>query len=128
MQHGLITIFIFIFCAEFRDSCYSCLSIGIYLYIEASNRQNGDRARLRSDWFILTQELCLQFWYHMYGKDVGSLNVLIKIKDSETKVWSQQGNQGDQWIHAQVPIKGKRQFQVRLIPNRSGFTARTHKI
>lgn len=91
------------------------------MYVEASNRQDGDRARLRSDWFILTtQQLCLQFWYHMYGGEIGSLNVFIKIKDSETKVWSQQGNQEDRWIYAQVSIKEKRQFQVRLIPTFSG--------
>ncbi|PFX12596.1 G-protein coupled receptor GRL101, partial [Stylophora pistillata] len=86
-----------------------------YLYIEASSRQNGDNARLRSGWFINAPELCLQFWYHMYGKDIGTLNIYIEAVNSEKKVWSQQGDQGDKWIFAQVPVnlgEHQRQFQI----------------
>ncbi|XP_020625530.1 uncharacterized protein LOC110062928 [Orbicella faveolata] len=89
---------------------------GRYLYIEASNRKVGDKARLQSGWFINTQELCLQFWYHMFGKDVGSLNIYIQrnASGSETKVWSQKGHMGDNWIFAQVPMNPRhheKQFQ-----------------
>ena len=90
--------------------------LGRYLYIEASNRQAGDKARLQSGWFLHAPELCLQFWYHMYGEDIGSLNIYIGVMKSEEKVWSQQGNQGDRWIFAQVPINSgghERQFQVK---------------
>ena len=52
----------------------------------------------------------------MYGEDIGSLNIYIGAMKSEEKVWSQQGNQGDGWIFAQVPINSgghERQFQVK---------------
>ena len=52
----------------------------------------------------------------MYGEDIGSLNIYIGAMKSEEKVWSQQGNQGDRWIFAQVPINSgghERQFQVK---------------
>lgn len=95
-----------------------CFPLGRYLYIEASNRQAGDRARLQSAWFIKTQQLCLQFWYHMFGKDIGSLNIYIlrNASGSETKVWSQQGHMGDKWIFAQVPMNRghhEKEYQVK---------------
>ena len=96
-------------------TCWTYNLLGRYLYVEASNRQGGDKARLQSGWFIQTQELCLQFWYHMHGEEIGSLNIYIQTRSSETKVWSQQGDQGDHWIFAQTPINSGgngRQFQV----------------
>ena len=52
----------------------------------------------------------------MYGKDIGTLNIYIEAVNSEKKVWSQQGDQGDKWIFAQVPVnlgEHERQFQVK---------------
>lgn len=83
------------------------------MYLEASNRHDGMRARLKSDWFVLNQDLCLQFWYHMYGKEIGSLNIYIQINGSEARLWSQKGNIKDRWIYAQVPITERRRFRVR---------------
>ncbi|XP_072039248.1 MAM and LDL-receptor class A domain-containing protein 2-like [Amphiura filiformis] len=50
---------------------------------------------------------CLQFWYHMYGTDVETLNVYIK-KDGQTlpttPSWSMSGNQGNYWHRATFDI------------------------
>ena len=41
----------------------------------------------------------------MQGKDVGKLNVYITAFDSsKTQIWSQEGDQGNRWLFAQVPI------------------------
>ena len=79
-------------------------SPGRYVFIEASHRKYGDKARMISDWLEPNETMCLQFWYHMQGKDVGKLNVYITANSLQTKIWSQEGNQGNRWLFAQVPI------------------------
>lgn len=51
------------------------------MYIETSApRVNGDNAILLSPTFAgSTQTRCLNFWYHMYGKDVGTLNIHVSL-------------------------------------------------
>ena len=55
----------------------------------------------------------------MFGKEIGSLNIYIQTNGSgiETKVWSQKGHGGDNWIFAQVPMNPthEKQFQVKKI-------------
>ncbi|KAF6037522.1 hypothetical protein EB796_004169 [Bugula neritina] len=50
---------------------------GHYAYVESSNRQRGDKAVLYSP--LMTEGVselqCLRFWYHMYGKNTGTLQV-----------------------------------------------------
>lgn len=74
-----------------------------YMYIEASNpRQNGDTAILKSPPLILVgSKLKLEFKYHMYGKDVGSLAVTV---DGVEK-WSETGNQGNSWKTGTVTLE-----------------------
>jgi len=54
---------------------------GRYMFIEASApRKEGQKARLLSPWYqpqFYTKGACLTFWYHMYGTDIGRLNVYI---------------------------------------------------
>ena len=39
----------------------------------------------------------LSFWYHMYGNNMGDLNIWIADDNGLTKIDSIQGDQGDQW-------------------------------
>ena len=60
---------------------------------------------------------CLQFFRHMYGASIGSLNVYIKYgpgnsSDAETLIWSDSGNQGDSWIQSQVPVYSSNPYRV----------------
>ena len=62
----------------------------------------------------------------MFGKDIGSLNIYIlrNASGSETKVWSQQGHMGDNWIFAQVPMNPEhheKQYQVKNTVRRMCF-------
>lgn len=66
---------------------------GHYIYIETSApRVAGDKARLISASFTASNsDQCLEFWYHMYGTNVGSLNVYYKQGNLGTPVFQSQG-------------------------------------
>ena len=50
------------------------------MYIEASAPNHmGDVARLISPLYQDSGAVCLNFWYHMYGDGVGSLNVFAQV-------------------------------------------------
>ena len=52
-------------------------SYGRYMYIETSSpRVKGDVARFISgEYQQMSGDECVTFYYHMYGKDTGTLNV-----------------------------------------------------
>lgn len=89
--------------------------LGTYIFIEASQRSPGDRARLVSDWLAPNKAACLQFWYHMYGRHIGELNIIIKTNKSEKLVWRQgRKDHGDKWIFAQTPIQYDSPYKVSI--------------
>jgi len=54
-----------------------------------------------------SQGNCIQFWYHMYGASIGTLNVILKNRAgnrTEKVLWSLSGNQGNQWSYGQAPV------------------------
>ncbi|TDG98516.1 hypothetical protein EPR50_G00201060 [Perca flavescens] len=97
---------------------------GFYMYIETSRpRLEGDKARLLSPTFNTNSKTsssssvtyCFSFYYHMYGKHIGSLHVLLRQKGqtvTETSVWTLVGNQGDRWRQAKVNIHPAAAFQI----------------
>jgi len=58
----------------------------------------GDKAVMVSD--LLSGQQCMQFKYHMYGEDVGSLSVYRR----GILQWKESGNHGDQWLEGQVDL------------------------
>ncbi|CAF4812517.1 unnamed protein product, partial [Rotaria sp. Silwood2] len=66
----------------------------------------GDKARLISVVEQPQYGRCLQFWYHMFGINIGQLNVYVSTNtsnnDTRTLVWSRGANVGDVWRKAQV--------------------------
>lgn len=93
---------------------WSCWT-GAYIYTEASRRSQGDRARLMSEWIEPSTVICLQFWYHMFGKHIGQLNVFQATNSSEMLVWSLSGNQGDKWMFTQATLQAEDRFKVCLL-------------
>ncbi|XP_069464862.1 MAM domain-containing glycosylphosphatidylinositol anchor protein 1 isoform X2 [Ambystoma mexicanum] len=96
---------------------------GYYMFIEASRpRVSGDKARLISPLYNVTGKppqyrsaYCVSFYYHMYGKHIGSLNILVRVRNigtMDTQVWTMSGNRGNMWQHANVPINPSGPFQV----------------
>ena len=63
------------------------------MYTEASNQKPGYIALLQSDPLITTSvSVCLSFWYHMYGKHMGTLLVYYKQTGLERQIlWNQTG-------------------------------------
>ena len=88
---------------------------GTFLFIEASREKQGDKARLLSRYFKSMETVCLQFWYHMYGKDTGKLNVYVKTNQTEQLVWSEAGDKGDEWLFGQTALSANNTFQVKII-------------
>jgi len=87
------------------------------MYIEVSplNLNKGDFARLLSPRYPATQGSCLQFWYHMYGRAIGTLNVYLRSRSwSMSKVWSKTGNDTNIWNVAQVSVSSRYSYQVCL--------------
>jgi len=85
------------------------------MYIETSYpRQKGDNAQLSSMSYGATTGSCFQFWYHMYGKDIGTLNIYIKYGSNAIgkPVWTRSGDMENVWRISQLTIKSSTAFQV----------------
>ena len=79
---------------------------GNYIYLETSSTGTNDVANLISPTFNLTGTTNpkLEFWYHMYGATINTLNVDIDTGNGWFTVWTLSGNQGDQWSRAVVDL------------------------
>ena len=49
------------------------------MYVEASTRAEGQTANLISTKYQGRGEQCVEFYYHMYGRDMGTLNVYTPV-------------------------------------------------
>ncbi|KAJ8394278.1 hypothetical protein AAFF_G00048610 [Aldrovandia affinis] len=100
---------------------------GFYMYIETSRpRLEGDKARLLSPTFNVAPKnpygttssaYCFGFYYHMYGKHIGTLNAYLRSKSqttTESPIWTLSGNQGEHWKQAKVNIQPTSAFQMVL--------------
>lgn len=61
---------------------------GHYMYIEASAPSRpGQLARLFTPVYTaVSQDQCLQFYYHMYGRQIGTLNVKVHRNATNKKL------------------------------------------
>ncbi|KAM6942984.1 MAM domain-containing glycosylphosphatidylinositol anchor protein 1 [Xenentodon cancila] len=99
---------------------------GYYMYIEASRpRAQGDKARLLSPLFNVSSvrgpkgsgrvPYCVSFYYHMKGKHIGTLNVLLRVRSIapvDTVAWTKSGEQGLDWRKASIDISPTGPFQI----------------
>jgi len=78
------------------------------MYIETSKpRKEADYAVLQSKLFLPNNERCFQFYYHMFGNHIGTLQVIYSsphIPNSDVKIWEKSQNQGNQWHLARVNL------------------------
>lgn len=69
------------------------------MYIDTSSRrQRGENAKLSSRPLKLHRNMCLKFYYQMYGANVGGLNVTI----NGIVLFSASDNIGDIWLEASI--------------------------
>eukprot|EP00111_Clytia_hemisphaerica_P009451 TCONS_00027721-protein len=98
---------------------------GKYIYMEASStylsrKHEGDVARLVSR-VVQVPRVCFTFYYHMYGRDMGSLRVNVRFKNgTEVNRWNITGNQGDRWQSARISVENPEDFQFIIEAVRGG--------
>ena len=125
IQHVFVTFQVLVLVSDFVVICiYPWINfiliiyiLGFYAFVDSSKSsyEIPDKAIMKSVLFEPTVGVCLSFWYTMYGVSVQSLNVYLKVlsKPSELK-WTMFGNQGDQWLHGQIPVISNITYQVNL--------------
>ncbi|CAH2247939.1 c-binding -like [Pelobates cultripes] len=78
---------------------------GYFLYQEASNLVPNDMVRLDSAILTITGDVCVDFWYHMYGSELNNkLSILVADETGQTVYWQRIGNQGDFWQYGSFTI------------------------
>ena len=92
---------------------------GAYIFIEASQRKRGEKARLLSGWIEPNETVCVQFWYHMHGADIGNLSVYLKTNQSEYLVWRLSGDKGNRWRFGQTALSSPSFYKVSFSVNES---------
>ena len=89
--------------------------IGYYIYLEGSQIPFGGHLGLQSPELSNTSG-CLSFYYHMYGEGVGNMSVVMTKKMENVHggriLWHKQGNQTNQWWHANVQVQEEGKFTV----------------
>ena len=72
------------------------------MYIETSSpRVEGDNAKLELSVSGNGELACLEFYYHMYGDTMGTLNVY----SGNALVFNASGNHSSHWIKANITIQ-----------------------
>lgn len=84
------------------------------MYIETSTGAINSKAEMWSSWYWSSGQHCVQFFYHMFGDQIGTLTVLASYSGSRIRYikFNKQGNQNDTWIMGRVPINRKGWFRV----------------
>ena len=94
---------------------------GYYMYIESNGyHRPGDRAWLVSETIPAPRSAlggCVNFYYHMYGAGMGTLNVYTGPPESsssqnKTLVWTVSGNQGNVWLSGRAPVSANQSYAV----------------
>ncbi|XP_070567019.1 MAM and LDL-receptor class A domain-containing protein 2-like [Ptychodera flava] len=96
-------------------------ALGYYMYADVTNQAVGSYARLTTPNHVQISGSCLNFWYHMYGPDVGYLTVYLNSTLGEQVIWKKWFDQGDQWFLGQASVSSTEQFMLGIIL--PGFTS-----
>ena len=88
------------------------LRFGGFMYVNTTNRANQDiqTATLMSIQQLKISSICLSFWYHLYGTDNVTFEVLTNNKqtdDGGNRFWVRKIPQSNNWVNGQVTIKTK---------------------
>ncbi|XP_072266263.1 IgGFc-binding protein-like [Pyxicephalus adspersus] len=89
---------------------------GYYLYQEATNLIPGDTTRLVSPILSIYGDICIDFWYHMYGSEnENQLKVLVKDDTGTHDVWQRKGQQGSDWLYGSVTVSLSEENSIQVI-------------
>jgi hypothetical protein len=90
------------------------ISDGLYMYIEATSKTTGAKAQLISPDVTPAGSVCLQFYYHMYGRHIGTLAIYTRSAQLSGVLWTRSANQGNKWQRGYQTINETSPFKVRL--------------
>ncbi|TWW73586.1 LDL-receptor class A domain-containing protein 2 Skeletal organic matrix MAM and [Takifugu flavidus] len=88
---------------------------GHYYYLSSSNADRASQtARMSSPLYPAGKGSCVQLWYFMYGRGVGTLNIYQQAADeTPALLFSQMGDQGRLWRFAQAsPLYRDRPYRI----------------
>ena len=105
---------------QYEGCAYCCSNSllhtsGSYVYMETSwQKGSGQTAFLVSPPLPASRARCMQFYYHMYGDTMGSLNVYIQnpVTKVKSRVFTKSGDQGNTWHLGKVTIATTCKHQV----------------
>ena len=74
----------------------------------------GDNALLRSPVVASHVPSCMEFKYHMYGRDISQLRIVAidSVTGQDSIMWSKLGRQQNAWIPAMVDLPANPGMQV----------------
>ncbi|CAK8694007.1 unnamed protein product [Clavelina lepadiformis] len=90
---------------------------GYYYYMESGQADGGDLSRTVSPVLSGTGGNCsvVQFYYYMYGDDIGTLNLYLAQGPPYTfehPLWSLSGEQGKKWIKAEINVTFHSDYKI----------------
>ncbi|XP_038071785.1 ALK tyrosine kinase receptor-like [Patiria miniata] len=93
-----------------------------YLYVDATGKEKGALSRLVSPLYSESGPQCsFHFFYHMSGRDVGTLRVILALGNQNVSVWETSGSQGNWWLGDVLSLgRLKEPFRVILEAEHSG--------
>ncbi|KAM4771095.1 IgGFc-binding protein-like [Rhinophrynus dorsalis] len=89
-----------------------------YIYLEASNLIPNDVIRLDSPQLTITGDVCVDFWYHMFGSETqNELRVQIIDETGQSVFWSRTGQQSSSWLYGSFTYRSTqvKNIQVNFI-------------
>ncbi|XP_058879430.1 MAM and LDL-receptor class A domain-containing protein 1-like [Acipenser ruthenus] len=86
---------------------------GFYLII--SSQGTANEAVISGPMISDATQLCLSFWYYMFGSSVSTLAVLVHTESHpDSVVWTRRGTQSASWINARVTIRMLDMHKIKL--------------
>ena len=86
---------------------YACAcSPGYFLYVDSSFGNRNSMAELTTPFeFGPSPASCqIQFYYHMRGRGIGRLLVVLRESQEDTVLWEKVGDQGNNWVKGLVDL------------------------
>ncbi|KAI8511499.1 hypothetical protein Bbelb_105990 [Branchiostoma belcheri] len=79
---------------------------GYYMMTQAEHHPNpGDKTSLISPTIDVYTHACLRFVYHIYGHEIGTLNVHVEGPRGKTTIFSSTGNNTNTWLKAEIEVE-----------------------
>lgn len=89
---------------------------GYFIYQEASNLVPFDINRLESPDIVVSRNICIDFWYYMFGsEEMNELRVLVQDGTEESAVWLRKGNQSPLWVYSAITHTLPTQRKIKVI-------------